>query len=715
MSLIVIVDDRITNRNIFAKLASSIEPNVTVETFGEPLEALEWLVDNLPDLIITDFKMPTIDGAEFIRRFRELRGASEIPVIVLTIYEERSFRLRALEAGATDFLHSPVDHHEFVTRARNLLKLHKHQKLLAARATTLERELEDSERSRERALRDSSERLAQVIDTLPIMINATGPDGSLIFANAYQTAFSGKDLGKFIGKPTSAFHSPEQAARNLALDRLVFQTGKPLPAYEEELADVGGVIRHFLTTKSPLTNNDQIVTAVLTSSLDITARKRSEAHLRHVAHHDALTDLPNRVSLLENMRKLITRSRRGDQLFGLYIIDLDGFKKINDLFGHAAGDRYLKALARALSFEIRENDMLARLGGDEFAILQSDMMSTTEATDFANRILTVIAGFEVPGESFAPMSASIGVALYPSDANDADQLLINASLAMYRAKSENGNSFSYFASDMQTRARVAAQLDGELQHALERGEFRLYYQPQIDLATGLVDGAEALLRWNKPGAGIVAPGVFLPRAEENGLILPINEWVLFEACRAAKRWQLRGFQHLRVAINLSPIQFRKRTVPLLVAHALAETGLDPRRLELELTESIVMQDIDAVAEDLRKLMEMGVHISIDDFGTGYSSLGYVKRLPVDRLKIDQSFVRTLATDPNDAAIIRAISTLGRSLNLSVLAEGVETAEQLQRLRAEGCDHVQGFYFAKPMPEHEFLAFLSNDSAIASIA
>jgi EAL domain-containing protein (putative c-di-GMP-specific phosphodiesterase class I) len=262
---------------------------------------------------------------------------------------------------------------------------------------------------------------------------------------------------------------------------------------------------------------------------------------------------------------------------------------------------------------------------------------------------------------------------------------------------------------------VAAQLDGELQHALERGEFQLFYQPQIDLASGLVDGAEALLRWNKPGAGIVAPGVFLPRAEENGLILPINEWVLFEACRAAKRWQQRGFQHLRVAINLSPIQFRKRTVPLLVAHALAETGLDPRRLELELTESIVMQDIDAVAEDLRKLMEMGVHISIDDFGTGYSSLGYVKRLPVDRLKIDQSFVRTLATDPNDAAIIRAITTLGRSLNLGVLAEGVETAEQLQRLRAEGCDHVQGFYFAKPMPEHEFLAFLANDSAIASIA
>ncbi|HEV2573158.1 MAG TPA: EAL domain-containing protein [Beijerinckiaceae bacterium] len=715
MSLIVIVDDRITNRNIFAKLAASIEPNVQVETFGDPLQALDWLVDQQPDLIITDFKMPTIDGAEFIRRYRQFPGAAEIPIIVLTIYEERSFRLRALEAGATDFLHSPVDHHEFVTRARNLLKLHKHQKLLADRATTLERELERSERSREQALRDSSERLAQVIDTLPVMINATASDGTLIFANAYQAAFSGKDLAKFVGKPMNSLYGPEQSARNLALDRLVLQTGKAVPAYEEEMTDLTGTTRHFVTTKSPLTNDERQVTAVLTSSLDITARKRSEAYLRHVAHHDALTDLPNRISLIESMRKMITRSRRGDHMFGLYVVDLDGFKKINDLLGHAAGDRYLKALAEHVSKEIREGDVFARLGGDEFALLQSDMLSTTEAADYANRILDTISGFEMPGHNLAPMKASIGVALYPSDATDADQLLINASLAMYRAKSDNGNSFAYFASDMQTRARVAAQLDNELQLALERGEFQLYYQPQINLATGQVDGAEALLRWDRPGQGIVSPGVFLPRAEENGMILPINEWVLFEACRAARRWQEKGHQYLRVAINLSPIQFRKRTIPLLVTRALGETGLDPRRLELELTESIVMQNIDAVADDLRQLMDMGVHISIDDFGTGYSSLGYVKQLPLDRLKIDQSFVRTVATDPNDAAIVRAITTLGKSLNMQVLAEGVETEEQLQRLRAEGCDHVQGFYFAKPMPEHEFLAYLVGETAIASSA
>jgi diguanylate cyclase (GGDEF)-like protein/PAS domain S-box-containing protein len=715
MSLIVIVDDRVTNRNIFAKLAASIEEDVTVQTFGDPEEALVWLETQSPDLVITDYKMPQMDGAEFIRRFRELQSSVDVPVVVITVYEERSFRLRALEAGATDFLHSPVDHHEFITRARNLLKLHKQQVLLASRASTLERELENSERSRARALRDSRERLAQVIDTLPVMISAAGYDGRLLFVNAYQTAFAGVDPANVIGESVGGIFGEDHGARSHSLDRMVFETGKALPSYEEEIIDPQGEAHVFVTTKSPLKDASDVVAGVLTSSLDITARKRTEGHLRHLAHHDPLTDLPNRTLLRERMRRLIARARRGDAPFALHLLDLDGFKAVNDLLGHSTGDRFIKTVGERLRNAIRPDDTLARLGGDEFAILQAQVNSTEDIEDFAKRILETVSETSDFEDSGLRTTASIGIAIHPDDGLDGEDLLKNADLAMYRAKAEQGNHFCFYAADMQARARNEALLDGELRRASENNEFVLYYQPQVDLASGEIVGAEALLRWNRPGVGIVGPGVFLPRAEENGLIVPINEWVLREACREAKSWQRMGLRPVRVGVNLSPVQFRKRQMPLLIAQILGETGLEPGRLDLELTESIVVGDFDAVAQDLQQLLDLGVHISIDDFGTGYSSLSYVKKFPVDRLKIDQSFVRNLTTDGNDAAIIRAIVTLGHSLNLSVVAEGVETAEQLARLRAEGCDEVQGYYFGRPMPAEDFVAMLRSDPLLAATA
>lgn len=703
MPLIVIVDDRVSNRNIFAKLAASIEADITVRTFGEPLSALEWLKDNTPDLVITDYKMPNLDGAEFIARFRQLPECEEIPVIVITVYEERSFRLRALEAGATDFLHSPVDHHEFVTRARNLLKLHRHQLLLASRANMLERELEHSERTRAIALRDSSERLAQVIDTVPAMIRATDHSGNLLFVNAYQAAFDGVDASAIVGNTTDKIYGAERSARDLALDRIVYETGKALPPFEEELSDVTGAPRVFLTTKSPLKSSDDKVHGVLTSSLDITARKRMEAHLRHLAHHDPLTDLPNRVLLNERMRKLIARARRGDKLFAVHTIDFDGFKAVNDLLGHSAGDTFIKNVAKRLQAAMRDSDTLARIGGDEFAVLQGDVTSSEDAAEFATRLLAVVednTGFE---EHSISITASIGIAIHPADGSDVDDLLRNSDLAMYRAKAEQGSHFCFYASDMTARARQLAVLDKRLQKAFENGEFVLHYQPQMDVKTGELAGAEALLRWNDPEGGLIAPGLFLPRAEENGLIVPINEWVLQRACEDARNWQRLGIGPLYVSVNMSPIQFRRRTVPLHVARVLAATGLDPRLLDIELTEGIVMSGIESVAADMQHLIDIGVSLSIDDFGTGYSSLSYVKYLPVKRLKIDQSFIRNLANEPNDAAIVRAIITLGHSLNLKVMAEGVETEEQFSRLREEGCDQVQGFYFGKPMPNEQFIA------------
>lgn len=717
MPLIVILDDQVTNRKIFERLAQSIEENVVVRSFGDPREALDWLEKGeIPDLVVTDYKMPHLDGAEFIQRFRARPEFAEIPVIVITVYEERSFRLKALEAGATDFLLSPVDHHEFRTRARNLLKLRRQQLILENRAQVLASELARSERSRVAALRDSTERLGQVIDTVPAMVSACDRDGNILFVNAYHTTFAGvTDPAAAVGCSVDLLLGEEQGARHRALDRKVFDTEQPLPSFEQELPSVSGARRVFLTTKSPLRDGNDHVVGVLTSSLDITERKRAEAHLLHMAHHDALTDLPNRSALYDRLRREIARSRRGDHNFALHFIDLDGFKSINDLLGHAGGDKLLKILANRLVNLGPEISCVARIGGDEFAVLQTNVASPEDVAAMAERIIAVIREPIVHAGRRLALGASIGIALHPTDTSDVNDLLKNADLAMYRAKSEGGNQYRFYVADMASRVRNAALLDAALHQAITRHQFILYYQPQIDIATGRIVGAEALLRWNHPERGIVPPGEFLARAEENGLIVPINEWVLREAAREARSWQRRGLPEMRIAVNLSPIQFRRRNVPLQVIQALGETGLEARLLDLEITESIVMDDDENVATQLQQLSDLGVGLSIDDFGTGYASLQYLKRFPIDRLKIDQCFVRNVDQDPSDAAIVRAIISLGHSLELTVVAEGVETAAQIALLAAEGCDELQGYYYGRPMPANQFVALVQTSAASAKSA
>jgi diguanylate cyclase (GGDEF)-like protein/PAS domain S-box-containing protein len=659
--------------------------------------------------------MPQMDGAAFIRRIREIPSLIDLPVVVVTVYEDREFRLQALEAGATDFLQSPVDHHEFATRARNLLKMRHQQLLLASRADGLERELEHSERSRAEALRDSSERLAQVIDTVPAMISAADRDGKILFTNAYQTRLLGLDPATLVGRDVTALFGHEQGARSKSLDRVVWETGRPISAFEEEIAGRGGDVRTVLTTKSPLRTSADDITAVLTTSIDISERKQAEAHLHHITHHDNLTGLPNRALLLERLNTEMVRSRRGNRTVALHLIDMDSFKPINDVLGHTAGDRFLIETANRLTRIVGTSGTVARLGGDEFAVLQPGIQDDEAASDLAVRIGAIVAKpFELLGKPIST-TASIGIAIHPLNASTADDLLRNADLAMYQAKSDGGNLHRFYVADMTMRAREAADLDTELRQAIAEGQFILYFQPRVDLSTGMISGAEALLRWHRPGIGIVAPGVFLPRVEENGLILPLGEWVLREACQRAVEWQNTGLSAIRISVNLSALQFRKQNVPALVAETLAATGLDPALLELEITESIMLEDTEAVVRDLHQLREQGVSISIDDFGVGYSSLQYVKHLPVDRIKVDRCFIRNITTDLNDAAILRAIISLGHSLDLSIVGEGVETAEQLAHLRIEGCDEGQGYHLGKPMPLEEFIAFVKADSKLVHLA
>jgi diguanylate cyclase (GGDEF)-like protein/PAS domain S-box-containing protein len=716
MPLVMILDDRVTNRNIFAKLAASIAEDVRVETYGDPVAALARVGHPVPDLVITDYKMPHMNGAEFTRRFRTLPGCEDVPVIAITVYEERSFRLEALEAGATDFLLSPVDHAEFVTRARNLLRLREQALIIKSRAYTLERELEDSERSREQLLRDSKERLAQVIDTVPASISAYDRDGACIFLNAYGATRLGVKQEGAIGERAEKLLGSDFGARSVALDQLVFRSGRALPTYEEEHEEREAAEKSvWLTTKSPLRDAEGAIIAILTSSLDITDRKKAERHLVHLAHHDALTGLPNRTYLQDRLRREVGRARRGDRLFSLLLLDLDRFKSVNDALGHHAGDELLKAVGERLGDAAREHDTFARLGGDEFALLLTELTSAQEALDMAERVIALMSEpFRIAGEEIV-IGASIGIVIHPTDGDDVDNLLKKADIAMYRAKAEGRNVFRAFSQEMMTATQGDISLEAELRRALLNHEFELFYQPQIDLRSNRIIGAEALIRWRHPTKGLVRPLDFLPFAEEMGLIIPINEWVMREACREARSWHDQGLPRLRIAVNLSPVQFRNRSMVDLVTNILETSKLDPTLLELELTESILMRDAEAVTHELKELRKLGVSVSIDDFGTGYSSLAYVKKFPVDRIKIDQSFVRNMATDPNDAAIVRAIVNLGHSLGIDVIAEGVDSPEQVDMLRAEGCEEAQGYLFARPCPAEDFIALVRADAIMTRSA
>jgi diguanylate cyclase (GGDEF)-like protein/PAS domain S-box-containing protein len=712
MSTIVIVDDQSINRSIYAKMAEAVGHDVRVETFADPRKALCAMRERTPDLIVTDYRMPGMNGASFIRRVRSEPALADIPTIVITVYAEKSYRMRALDAGATDFLLSPVDHREFVTRARNLLKLRKQQALLAARAKTLEQKLECSERSLVQTIRYSSERLAQVIDCVPVPISATDRNGRSLFANDCHARIFGTDPATPFGRDPQDIFGEENAARRKALDQLVLRSGRSTHSFEEEIVDQSGRQRVFLTSKSPLTDGSDNTCGVVTCAIDITDQKMAQHHLQFLAHHDSLTGIANRVYLFEQIIREIARARRGDRRFALHLIDLDGFKEVNDLKGHSIGDEILASVAKRLGSIQQEGCIIARLGGDEFAVLQIELMNIKAAEQLAEEIVRAFRKPFVTNGGPALVTASVGVAIYPSDGQNIEELLRHADVAMYKAKAEGRDQCRIYDSRMEARASTPIVLAADLRQAIEREEFVLQYQPQVRLDSREVHGVEALLRWQKRDGTLLLPGLFLPRAEENGLILPINEWVLRQACHQAAAWHRAGMQKVRIGVNLSAIQFRRQTLPLLVTQALNESGLDPSFIELELTENFLMRDADQVVNQLKQLRDLGVVISIDDFGTGFSSLSYVKRLPVDRLKIDQTFIHDLVRDPNDRAIVAAIINLAHSLKMEVVAEGVETADQFEWLRAAGCDEAQGFYCGLPMKAADFATFIAPPSQVA---
>jgi len=445
----------------------------------------------------------------------------------------------------------------------------------------------------------------------------------------------------------------------------------------------------------------------------IVIRDVSEAHamskqMAYAAAHDSLTGLPNRLLLNERIDQAIALARRHNRKVAVLYLDLDGFKHINDALGHPFGDKVLHSIAQRLLSCVRAPDTVSRQGGDEFVILLCEVEHPDGSAIVANRLLSRLAeAHSVHGRELH-LTASIGVSVYPDDGPDAEALIKCADIAMYHAKENGRHSFQFFTPAMNVRAVARQSIEEDLRRALERQEFRLHYQPKVNLKTGAITGAEALLRWTHPTRGMVSPAQFIPVAEDCGLILPLGSWVLREACGQAKAWLNAGLPATTIAVNVSALQFRDKDFLDGLFALLGETGLDPSALELEVTEGILMKRAEFSAPILQSLRDRGVRVSIDDFGTGYSSLGYLQKFPLDALKIDQSFVRQLTATPHETSIVRAIIGMGRSLNLRVIAEGVETAEELAFLQAHHCDEAQGYYFSRPVPPEQFARLLEDN-------
>jgi diguanylate cyclase (GGDEF)-like protein/PAS domain S-box-containing protein len=559
-----------------------------------------------------------------------------------------------------------------------------------SRAISAGASIEDGDWASERAL------FRAMIDQVPDYLFVKDRDGRFVIANRAVAGDLGATPEDIIGKTDFDLHPREHARQFHADEQQVIATGVPMIDIDEYIVDVHGRQKWLSTSKLPLRNDAGDIVGLVGICRDVTERKRAEEQIHFMAHHDALTKLPNRATLMDRLTLAIATARRGNGRVTVVFIDLDNFKLVNDSLGHNAGDTLLKTVAERMVHCVRGSDSVVRLGGDEFVVLLVDSADAARPVAVIDRLRSAITEpIPIEGQLFR-VTCSVGVASFPGDGEDAETLLTNADIAMYQAKEAGRDSYQFYTSEMNDVARERRLLQEGLRGAIANNEFTLVYQPQVDLRTGTIFAVEALVRWQHPQLGTVQPARFIPMAEESGLIVPLGEWVLREACRQNKAWQDAGMPPISVCVNVSARQFREKSWVSRVAQVLSETGLEARYLELELTESLLMHDVTQAIATMRELQSIGVHFSIDDFGTGYSSLSALKSFPVARLKIDQSFVRNLPHDANDRSIATAVISLGQKLNMKVIAEGVETDAQLKFLTEHQCDEIQGYHFSRPI-------------------
>jgi len=567
-------------------------------------------------------------------------------------------------------------------------------------------ELEKREVELQKQLRLHTSLHSRVLDALPINVFLEDPEGRTIFANKQACLANGLSLDELVGKTVFDFFPQHIAQLNREIDLEVWEERRLIT--REAKVGFQGKESIMFSGKTIIEQPESGKDFLLGFGLDITDLKKAEKKIEHMAYHDALTGLPNRWFIKAYLEKYLHDFPMGNnQILGVVLLDLDHFKVINDSLGHQAGDALLQAVAERLRDTVGKENILARFGGDEFVLIIPNVSSLDMVNELCDYILDVMKEpFWINKQRFT-ISPSIGICLHPEHGSDMNNLIKNADLAMYHSKEKGRNCYSLFVPNMKVHAMVRMDMEINLRQALEKQEFVLHYQPKMNLKTGRISGMEALIRWKSDENKLLYPDTFISIAEESGLIVPIGEWVLRKACSECKMWHDAGFDELTVSVNISPAQFQKQNLEEVISVILSETGLPPRALELELTESTVMKEPELAAKILKNLKSLGISISIDDFGTGFSSLSYLKNFPIDTLKIDKSFIMNLGYDEENSAIVTAVIALAHILKLKVVAEGVETLDQLDFLQLGACDLAQGFYISKPVEINSIREMVGN--------
>jgi diguanylate cyclase (GGDEF)-like protein len=673
---VLIIDDD----PVFTLLASETLQQAGFEAriASNTRDALALFEKEKPDLVLLDVELPGSNGFEICAKLRAMSPDGDVPIVMVTAHDDTESIAQAYEVGATDFIHKPVLWPTLPHRIGFML-----------------RALDNM-----RALRVSEQKNRTLLQALPDTIFIVDRDGVVLEHITGEEKNKGTNLvGKMLEQvfPAEVARAVRLAMKGaitaeLATHEFAIGKGKEQSSFEARL-------------------RPQADGRLLIITRDTTERLRAKARIEYLAYYDTLTGLPNRQLLVREVGRAIRASKRSGHLMALLYLDLDRFKRINDNLGHSVGDALLQNVARRLESSVRPSDIVsqpgerptheqarvARLGGDEFVVLLTGLADEMQATTVATRIQESLAEpFDCRGHRFV-VTPSIGIALYPKDGTDIEDLLVKADMAMYKAKDQGRNGHAFYGESMAVRSLGRLEIENDLRRAFEASEFQLYYQPKMDLASGAIIGVEALLRWHHSTRGWIAPDTFIPVAEETGLIVPLGDWVIRETCKQLNTWASQGLGHLTIAVNVSVQQFAREDFVESVLRALWQSGIKPQQLELEITESLLMRNVDDTTENMKRFSAAGLKLAIDDFGTGYSSLGYLRQFPVDALKIDRSFVKDLHTSSDDAAICAAIIAMARELKLKVIAEGVETVEQLEFLRKHRCDQVQGYLISEPIP------------------
>ena len=667
---LLLVDDE---ENILRSLVRQLRgEGYRILTATGGAEALQILAANEVHVILSDQRMPAMSGSEMLSHAKELYP--DTVRMVLSGYSDLASVTDAINRGNIyRFLFKPWDD--------DLLR------------ENIREAFDRYELGRKGA------QFTKIYENTVEGILITDGESRIQAVNPAFTAITGYDVSEVLGKTPAVLSSGKQDAEFYRdMWRHLLEDGKWTGEIWNRRKN-GEIYPEWLNITAIHDRQGHLQQYVCLFT-DISEHKQAEEKLRYQAYHDPLTDLPNRLMYTEHLDMALPQAQRREQMCGVMMLDLDHFKNVNDTFGHECGDKLLILVAQRLRECIRKEDTLARMGGDEFTFLLSLVDDIKDVARVAEKILASFAHpVTIDGKDLF-ITPSIGISLFPSDGKDAETLLKNADAAMYRAKEGGRNAYQFYTADMNAQAQERM--------SLENGELEMYYQPKVAAKDGRIVAAEALIRWHHPTRGFVSPGEFIPLAEEDGLILPIGEWLLNEVCRQIRRWRDAGLTVPCIAVNLSGRQFQRQNLPDLLAQAIADAGIEPGDLELELTEGTIMSNAESNIEMLVLLKRMGMSLAIDDFGTGYSSLSYLKRFPVDVLKIDYSFVRDIVTDGNSAELVRSVIGMAHGLKLEVVAEGVETPEQLAFLRQHGCDLIQGFLFSKAVPADAFATLVRED-------